>query len=55
VNDDAPPFDADAQAAHGTMSFAYLPPRRRAVASARQRIFSTRAGLWLVRQVNARR
>ena len=55
VNDDAPPFDADAEAAHGKMSFAYLPPRRRAVASARQRIFSTRAGLWLVRQLNARR
>jgi hypothetical protein len=55
MSDDAPPFDADAEAAHGKMSFAYLPPRRRAVASARQRIFSTRAGLWLVRQLNARR
>ena len=27
----------------------YLPPGRRAVASTRQRVFSTRAGLWLVR------
>jgi Methyltransferase domain len=55
VSDDAPPFDADAEAAHGKMSFAYLPARRRAVASARQRIFSTRAGLWFVRQVSARK
>ena len=55
VRDNPPPFDADAQAAHGKMSFAYLPPRRRIVASARQRIFSTRAGLWLARQARARR
>jgi hypothetical protein len=51
VGDEAPPFEADAHAAHGKMSFAYLPARRRAVASARQRIFSTRAGLWLVRRL----
>jgi hypothetical protein len=51
VSDEAPPFDADAQAAHGRMRFAYLPPGRRAVASARQRIFSTRAGLWVVRRL----
>ena len=55
VSDDAPPFDADAEAAHGKMSFGFLPARRRVVASARQRIFSTRAGLWFVGQVNARR
>ena len=55
VRDAPPPFDADAQAAHGKMSFAYLPPGRRIVASARQRIFSTRAGLWLARQARARR
>jgi hypothetical protein len=57
LTDEPPPFDADAHAAHGKMSFAYLPPRRRVVASARQRIFSTRAGLWLVtkRQAKARR
>ena len=47
--EDQPPFDAGALAAHGRMSFGYLPPARRAVASARQRVFSTRAGLWLVR------
>ena len=55
LSDEAPPFDADADAAHGKMRFAYLPPGRRLAASARQRAFSTRAGLWLVRQVNARR
>jgi hypothetical protein len=47
--DDRPPFDADALAAHGRMRFGYLPPTHRVAASARQRIFSTRAGLWLVR------
>jgi len=51
VGDDAPPFEAGAEAAHGRMRFAYLPPHRRAVASARQRIFSTRAGLWFVRRL----
>jgi hypothetical protein len=47
VSDEPPPFDAGAEAAHGRMSFRYLPPRRRLLASARQRTFSTRAGLWL--------
>jgi hypothetical protein len=28
------------------MRFAYLPPHKRVVASARQRVFGTRAGLW---------
>ena len=54
LSDAPPPFEADARAAHGKMSFAYLPPRRRAVASVRQRVFSTRAGLWLVKRRQAR-
>jgi Methyltransferase domain len=55
VSDEQPPFEAGADAAHGKMRFGYLPPGRRVVASARQRVFSTRAGLWLLRHVNARR
>ena len=55
VAEDAPPFDADALAAHGRMSFGYLPPGRRAVASARQRLFSTRVGLALVRRIRGPR
>jgi hypothetical protein len=40
---DAPPsFDWEGG---GHMSFAYLPPRARVVAAARQRVFSTRLGL----------
>jgi hypothetical protein len=54
VSDEAPPFDAGAEAAHGRMSFRYLPPRRRVAASARQRLFSTRAGLWLVDRLRSR-
>ena len=50
-----PPNEADAQAAHGRMSFAYLPPGRRVVASARTRIFSTRAGIWVVRKLRGPR
>ncbi len=49
LREELPPFDADSLAAHGRMSFRYLPPGRRAVASTRQRVFSTRAGLWLAR------
>lgn len=49
--DEEPPGDADALAAHGRMSFAYLPAGRRIVASARTRVFSTRAGLWTVRKL----
>ena len=49
--DEAPPFLAGADAARGRMRFAYLPPHRRVVASARQRVFSTRAGLWAVRRL----
>lgn len=54
VADDAPPFMAGADAAQGRMRFAYLPPHRRVVASARQRAFSTRAGLWAVRRLRRR-
>lgn len=49
--DEPPPPDADALAAHGRMRFSYLPAHRRVVASARQRAFSTRPGLWLVRKL----
>ena len=48
LRDDEPPSEADARAAHGRLRFAYLPPGWRIVASARTRLFSTRAGLWLV-------
>ncbi len=55
LRDGDPPNEADAQAAHGRMSFAYLPPGRRLVASARTRIFSTRAGIWAVRKLRGPR
>ncbi len=46
---DTPPALAGADASTGSkLRFSYLPARRRVVASARQRIFSTRAGLWVV-------
>lgn len=51
LRDDVPPPEADALAAHGRMRFSYLPPRKRVVASARQRAFSTRPGLWLVKKL----
>jgi len=51
LRDGEPPGDADALAAHGRMRFSYLPPGKRVVASARMRIFSTRAGIWLVRKL----
>jgi hypothetical protein len=51
LRDEEPPGDADARAAHGRMSFSYLPPHRRLVASTRTRIFSTRAGIWVVRKL----
>ena len=51
LRDGDPPNEADAQAARGHMSFAYLPPGQRLVASARTRIFSTRAGIWVVRKL----
>ena len=46
-----PPAGADSLASRGRMSFAYLPPHRRAVASVRTRVFSTRPGLWVVRKL----
>jgi hypothetical protein len=49
LRDDEPPAGADALASRGRMSFGYLPPHRRAVASVRTRVFSTRPGLWVVR------
>jgi Methyltransferase domain len=51
VEDEEPPAGADALASRGRMSFAYLPPHRRAVASVRTRVFSTRPGLWVVRKL----
>ena len=51
LRDGDPPNEADARAARGHMSFAYLPLRQRLVASARTRIFSTRAGIWVVRKL----
>jgi hypothetical protein len=51
LRDEAPPAGADALASRGRMSFAYLPPHRRAVASVRTRVFSTRPGLWVVRKL----
>ena len=52
--DTPPPFMAGADAAQGRMRFGYLPPHRRMIASARQRVFSTRAGLWAVRRLRRR-
>ena len=46
--DELPPFDWEGQRIGGRMTFRYLPPAERAVASARHRAFSTRAGLALV-------
>ena len=55
LRDDDPPNEADARAAHGRMSFGYLPPGRRVVASARTRLFSTKAGIWTVRKLRGPR
>ena len=46
--DELPPFDWEGERLGGHMSFRYLPPAERAVASTRHRVFSTRAGLALV-------
>lgn len=43
--DGLPAFDWEGERIGGGMCFGYLPPRARAVASARQRLFSTRLGL----------
>ena len=50
VAEGLPPFDWHGEPMGGRMSFRYLPPGPRVVASARQRIFSTGPGLWLVRR-----
>lgn len=47
--DELPPFDWDGTRLGGHMSFRYLPAGERAVASARHRLFSTRAGLAIVK------
>lgn len=47
--DELPPFDWDGARLGGHMSFRYLPAGERAVASARHRLFSTRAGLAIVK------
>ena len=46
--DELPPFDWEGERIGGRMTFRYLPPAERVVASARHRAFSTRAGLALV-------
>jgi Methyltransferase domain len=51
LRNEEPPAAADALASRGRMSFAYLPSHRRAVASVRTRVFSTRPGLWVVRKL----
>lgn len=51
LSDELPPFDSLGEEGVGHVSFAYLPPHRRAVASVRHRVFSTRAGLAVVRGV----
>jgi hypothetical protein len=43
--DEVPPGEWKGERSGGRMSFRYLPPQRRAFASARQRFFSTRLGL----------
>jgi Methyltransferase domain len=49
--DELPPFDSLGEEGVGNVSFAYLPPHRRAVAAVRHRVFSTRPGLAAVRAV----
>jgi hypothetical protein len=48
VSDELPPFDWSGEPIGGRMSFGYLPPAHRAVASARHRVFSTPLGLRVV-------
>ena len=43
LTDELPPFDWEGERLGGHMTFRYLPPAERAVASSRHRIFSTRA------------
>ena len=49
LEDEVPPFDSLGEEGVGRVSFSYLPPHRRAVASARHRVFSTRPGRAVVR------
>jgi hypothetical protein len=51
LEDELPPFDSLGEEGVGRVSFGYLPPHRRVVAAARHRVFSTRAGLAVVRGV----
>lgn len=46
--DELPPFDWNGGRIGGNLSFRYLPPIERVAASARHRVFTTRAGLALV-------
>jgi hypothetical protein len=54
LEDELPPFDSLGEEGVGRVSFGYLPPHKRAVASVRHRVFSTRAGLAVVRGVRRR-
>ena len=54
LKDDDPPFDPFGTGRVRSTSFAYLPPRRRAVAAVRHRVFSTRAGMAFVGLVRKR-
>jgi hypothetical protein len=45
LSDDPPPFDWTGERVGGRMSFRYLPPGHRALASARHRVFTTGVGL----------
>ena len=48
ISDALPGFDWEGERLGGRMSFRYLPPGERAVASARHRFFTTRLGLGVV-------
>ena len=52
--EELPPFDWEGERVGGHMTFRYLPPGERALASARHRVFSTRAGLALVKAYRRR-
>jgi len=54
VAEGIPHWDWEGERIGGRMSFRYLPPQERAVASVRHRVFSTRAGLALVGLVRRR-
>lgn len=49
--DEVPPYDSLGEEGVGRVSFGYLPPHRRAVASVRHRVFSTGPGLAAVRRL----